>query len=81
MAELLKQYRFTIKSTSLLPYYGGELKQAPKEPINEQIYEKRCTEISGDVAKTFMILNNISEHENLELVSQSDCASGVCPIR
>lgn len=81
VAELLKQYRFAIKSTSLLPYYGGELKQAPKEPINEQIYEKRCTEISGDVAKTFMILNNISEHENLELVSQSDCASGVCPIR
>ncbi|MDK7066778.1 ribonucleoside-triphosphate reductase, adenosylcobalamin-dependent, partial [Lactobacillus crispatus] len=40
IAPLLHQYRYAIKSTSLLPYYGGSLKQAPKEPISKEKYEK-----------------------------------------
>lgn len=79
IAPLLHQYRHTIKSTSLLPYYGGSLKQAPKEPINKKTYEDRVAMITGDVKEVFE--NQNKDQKGLELVGQSDCAIGACPIK
>ena len=79
IAPLLHQYRHTIKSTSLLPYYGGSLKQAPKEPINKKTYEDRVAMITGDVEEVFE--NQNKDQKGLELINQSDCASGACPIK
>lgn len=80
IAKLLSQYRAITKSTSLLPYMGGELKQAPKEPISKSVYEKRMAQITGNVQKAFERLNQ-QENEALELVDATDCESGACPIR
>ncbi len=80
LAGLLKQYRHTTKSTSMLPYSGGDLKQAPKEPIDAATYEARCAEISGDVEATFAQLHP-QEQKDLVLVDQTDCESGACPVR
>lgn len=79
IAPLLHQYRHTIKSTSLLPYYGGSLKQAPKEPIDKKKYEEKSALITDDVEKVFMKQND--DQKDLELVDQSDCAGGACPIK
>lgn len=76
---LLQQYRSKIKSTSLLPYYGGSLKQAPKEPITKEKYAERQAQISGDVEMTFAAQQQ--QDRALDLVDQSDCAGGACPIR
>lgn len=75
---LLKQYLNGIKSTSLLPYYGGSLKQAPKEPITKEFFVKRQAEITGNVIDVF---NAQQQDKALDLVDQSDCAGGACPIR
>ncbi|MBI1694774.1 ribonucleoside-triphosphate reductase, adenosylcobalamin-dependent [Lactobacillus crispatus] len=79
IAPLLYQYRHIIKSTSLLPYYGGSLKQAPKEPIDKQTYEARAALITDDVEEVFAKQND--DQKGLELVDQSDCARGACPIK
>lgn len=79
IAPLLYQYRHIIKSTSLLPYYGGSLKQAPKEPIDKQTYEARAALITDDVEEVFAKQND--DQKGLELVDQSDCAGGACPIK
>ena len=77
--SLLRQYRFITKSTSLLPYFGGSLQQAPKEPIDKETYEKRSQEITGDVEEVFSQLN--SDVKDLELVDQTDCEGGACPVK
>ncbi|MBC6350480.1 ribonucleoside-triphosphate reductase, adenosylcobalamin-dependent [Lactobacillus melliventris] len=79
ITPLFKQYRHVIKSTSLLPYYGGSLKQAPKEPIDKEKYEERKAEITGDVAQVFAEQND--DQKDLELVDQTDCESGACPVK
>ncbi|GEO66449.1 ribonucleoside-triphosphate reductase, adenosylcobalamin-dependent [Levilactobacillus spicheri] len=81
IAGLLKQYRHTTKSTSLLPYSGSGFKQAPKEPIDAKTYEAKCAAITGDVAHVFDLQNNHHDQKDIELVDQSDCAGGACPIR
>ncbi|KRM34889.1 ribonucleoside-triphosphate reductase, adenosylcobalamin-dependent [Agrilactobacillus composti DSM 18527 = JCM 14202] len=81
IAGLMAQYRHTIKSTSLLPYVGAGFKQAPKEPIAASEYEKRHAEISGDVAQVFAAQNDNHDQKDIELVDQSDCAGGACPIK
>ncbi|MFD1672595.1 ribonucleoside-triphosphate reductase, adenosylcobalamin-dependent [Agrilactobacillus yilanensis] len=81
IAGLLQQYRHTIKSTSLLPYAGDAFKQAPKEPIDLKTYRQKCSEISDDVAEVFAKLNNNHDQKDIELVDQSDCAGGACPIK
>jgi len=81
IAGLLRQYRHTTKSTSLLPYSGSGFKQAPKEPIDIQTYQAKCAEITGDVAQVFDRQNNHHDQKDVELVDQSDCAGGACPIR
>ena len=79
IAPLLRQYRHTIKSTSLLPYYGNSFKQAPKEPIDKQTYKETKDLISGDVEEVFTKQND--DQKGLELVGQTDCESGACPIK
>lgn len=79
IADLLKQYRFTTKSTSLLPYAGDAFEQAPKEPISKETFEVRRSEITGNVVDIFEAMNN--DQKDVELVDQSDCAGGACPIR
>ena len=79
IAPLLHQYRHTIKSTSLLPYYGGSLKQAPKEPIDKKTYKERAALITDDVEEVFAKQNN--DQKGLEIVGQTDCEGGVCPIK
>lgn len=79
ITPLFKQYRHVIKSTSLLPYYGGSLKQAPKEPIDKATYEERKEEITGNVATIFAEQND--DQKDLELVDQTDCESGACPVK
>ena len=75
------QYRHTIKSTSLLPYSGADFKQAPKEPIDAATYDAKCQEITADVAEKFAAMTGNHDQKDIELVDQSDCESGACPIR
>lgn len=79
IAPLLHQYRHTIKSTSLLPYYGGSLKQAPKEPIDKKTYKERAALITDDVEEVFAKQND--DQKGLEIVGQTDCEGGACPIK
>lgn len=81
IAPLMRQYRFTTKSTSLLPYVGNEFKQAPKEPIDEKTYEAKVMEIHGDVATVFAKQNDNHDKKGVELVDQTDCAGGACPVK
>lgn len=37
--------------------------------------------ISGNVAKVFAKMNDNHDKKDIELVDQSDCESGACPIR
>lgn len=81
IAPLMKQYRHTTKSTSLLPYVGNEFKQAPKEPIDKQTYEKKVMQIHGDVQQVFNQLNNNHDQKGAEIIGQTDCEGGACPIK
>jgi len=81
IAPLMYQYRHVTKSTSLLPYSGADFKQAPKEPIDKKIYQERESEVDENVAKVFAEQNDNHDKKDIELVDQSDCESGACPIR
>lgn len=77
----MKQYRFTTKSTSLLPYVGNEFKQAPKEPIEPKVYEEKVMQIHGDVQRTFEQLSGNHDQKGAEIIGQTDCEGGACPIK
>ncbi len=81
IAPLMYQYRHVTKSTSLLPYSGADFKQAPKEPIDKKIYQERESEVNENVAAVFAEQNDNHDKKDIELVDQSDCAGGACPIR
>ncbi|WP_283679548.1 ribonucleoside-triphosphate reductase, adenosylcobalamin-dependent [Lentilactobacillus sp. Marseille-Q4993] len=81
IAPLMRQYRHITKSTSLLPYSGSDFKQAPKEPISSERYVQINNAVTGNVQEKFAEMNNNQDAKNLELVDQSDCAGGACPIR
>ncbi|ANZ59911.1 ribonucleoside-triphosphate reductase, adenosylcobalamin-dependent [Secundilactobacillus paracollinoides] len=81
ISPLMRQYRFVTKSTSLLPYAGDAFQQAPKEPIAKDVYEEKLTEIHGDVATVFAEQNGNHDQKDVELVGQTDCEGGACPIR
>ena len=81
IAPLMYQYRHVTKSTSLLPYSGADFKQAPKEPINKKVYQERESEVNENVAAVFAKQNDNHDKKDIELVDQSDCAGGACPIR
>ena len=81
IADLMYQYRNVTKSTSLLPYTGSGFKQAPKEPINKEVYQERESEVNENVAEVFAEQTDNHDKKDIELVDQSDCAGGACPIR
>ncbi|EPC98915.1 ribonucleotide reductase subunit alpha, partial [Lacticaseibacillus paracasei subsp. paracasei CNCM I-4648] len=81
IAGLLFQFRHVIKSTSMLPYVGAGFKQAPKEPIDVKTYKQKCAAIHGSVAAVFAVQNADHDQKDLELVDQTDCAGGACPIK
>lgn len=80
IAGLLRQFRDYTKATSLLPYSGHGYVQAPKEPISREVYETMKAKITGDVQEIFAAMN-VQDVKDLEIVSQSDCENGVCPIK
>jgi adenosylcobalamin-dependent ribonucleoside-triphosphate reductase len=80
IANLMKQYRFSIKSTSLLPYSGSDFKQAPKEPITKDVYEARRGQITNDVHAVYDSMATMDQ-KDLDLIDQSDCIGGACPVR
>lgn len=80
ISGLLRQYRKLCKSTSLLPYSGHGFVQAPKEPISKEKYLERKSEITADVVELYQTLR-LKERKDLELIGQSDCAGGACPIK
>ena len=65
----------------MLPYVGAGFKQAPKEPIDVQTYKQKCQQIHGSVAAVFAAQNADHDQKDLELVDQTDCAGGACPIK
>lgn len=80
IAGLLQQYRRRCKSTSLLPYSGHGFAQAPKEPISKAVYLERKAKIRADVAELYQALH-LKEQKDLEIVGQSDCIGGACPVK
>lgn len=80
IAGLMKQYRHSIKSTSLLPYSGSDFKQAPKEPISKAVYEQRRAQITNNVKDVYDSLKTMDK-KDLDLLDQSDCIGGACPVR
>jgi ribonucleoside-triphosphate reductase (thioredoxin) len=86
IAPLFVQYKDVTKSTSLLPFSGHGYQQAPKEPITKEVYEERIAKIKGDVQDIYELIKkiqgmNVANEKDLELVDQSDCAGGACPIK
>ncbi|MEK0209959.1 ribonucleoside-triphosphate reductase, adenosylcobalamin-dependent [Bifidobacterium mongoliense] len=81
LPAVLSQYAGSIKSTSMLPYTGSGFKQAPKEPISKAQYEEILARISGDAQEVFARMNVNTDLKDLELVNQTDCAGGACPVR
>lgn len=81
LPAVLSQYAGSIKSTSMLPYTGSGFKQAPKEPISKAQYEEILARISGDAQEVFARMNGNTDLKDLELVNQTDCAGGACPVR
>lgn len=78
IATLLSRFNEQIKSTSMLPYYGAGLTQAPKEPISKEVYQKRVKQLHGNVEATF---NEMNDLKDLSIVGQKDCVGGACPIK
>lgn len=79
LPEILANYAGLIKSTSLLMYYGSGLTQAPKEPIDKQVYEERIQLITDDPQAVFN--REDEEDDEMTFVDSSDCAGGACPVR
>lgn len=78
IAPLLREYKGSIKSTSMLPYSGHGYQQAPNEPISELEYTELSKFIMG---KPQDIAQGNVDIKDAELIGSTDCASGVCPIR
>lgn len=82
IAGLFRQYRNSCKSTSLLPYSGHGFVQAPKEPISREKYIEIKAGIKGSVQAIYQAMNQeLNEQKDLEIVDQTDCISGACPVR
>ncbi|MCI1984319.1 MAG: ribonucleoside-triphosphate reductase, adenosylcobalamin-dependent [Bifidobacteriaceae bacterium] len=81
LPAVLSAYAGSIKSTSMLPYTGAGFKQAPKEPISEEVYLEKLGMIRDTPQKAFARINGNRDESNLELVDQTDCVGGACPVR
>ena len=78
LPRILSAWAGKIKSTSLLEYVDGGYAQMPKEAIGEEEYEKMVEAICADPEAAF---GDASEEAQMEIVGQSDCAGGACPVR
>lgn len=75
--DLLREFKF--KSTSLLPYFGHGYAQAPYEPITESQYNEMVSKVKfWPSDETF---RSYKEKRDMEIMDQSDCESGACPIK
>lgn len=81
LPKVLSAYAGSIKSTSMLPYTGAGFKQAPKEPISEEVYLEKLGQIRDTPQAAFARINGRHDMNDLELVDQSDCIGGACPVR
>jgi adenosylcobalamin-dependent ribonucleoside-triphosphate reductase len=81
LPAVLSVYAGSIKSTSMLPYTGAGFKQAPKEPISEEVYLEKLAMVRDTPQKAFARISGNRDESNLELVDQSDCIGGACPVR
>ncbi len=77
LKSLLRQYQTIIKSTSLLPYSGHNLKQAPYEPISKERYEEIVSLITGDPKE----VANFDNGKDAEILDNLECEGGACPVR
>ena len=78
LPSILAAYAGKIKSTSLLEYVDGGYAQMPKEAIGEEKYEEMVDAITSDPEAAF---GDTLEEAQMEIVGQSDCAGGACPVR
>lgn len=78
LPDILSAYAGKIKSTSLLEYVDGGYAQMPKEAIGEEKYGEMVAAIHADPQAVF---GDGCEEGQLEIVGQSDCAGGACPVR
>lgn len=72
---LLREFLPQLKGTSLLPYKDHGYVQAPYQPIDEEEYLARLAEIS-EWPTSFE-----DTGKGLDMVDQSTCEGGSCPIR
>ncbi|WKB36056.1 hypothetical protein QS257_01800 [Terrilactibacillus sp. S3-3] len=82
IAGLFRSYRNACKSTSLLPYSGHGFCQAPKEPISREKYLEMKSAIKGSVQSIYQAMSLESgEQRDLQIIGQTDCSSGACPVK
>lgn len=79
IAEVLYQYRDTLKSTSLLPHQKETYPQMPKQEITEEEYQDMVSKIT---AKPWELLEDsvkVDFESDEDVVGE--CAGGACPIK
>lgn len=82
IAGLLRSYRNSCKSTSLLPYSGHGFVQAPKEPISKEKYFEMKSAIKGSIQGIYQAMHlEPSEPKDLKIIGQTDCDSNGCPVK
>jgi ribonucleoside-triphosphate reductase, adenosylcobalamin-dependent len=83
ISGLFRQYRLSCKSTSLLPYSGHGFVQAPKEPISKAKYLEMKDHATGNVQAIYNDMNpeRTADQRDLEIVGQTDCVGGACPVK
>jgi len=75
--DMLKRYKF--KSTSMLPYADHGYAQAPYEPITEERYNEMMAVIKFWPSDTSF--REYREQRDMEILDQTDCEGGACPIK
>lgn len=75
--DMLRKYKF--KSTSMLPYSTHGYQQAPYEPISEEKYNEAMTGIKFWPSDT--TFREYKEKRDMEIIDQTDCEGGSCPIK
>lgn len=75
VGEWMWQNKEFYNGLSVLPYFGGNYKQAPFEDITEQEYEERITHL-----KSIDLRNVIEMDDNVEFTQVASCAGGACEI-
>lgn len=81
IADLLRQYKNVIKSTSLLPYANHGYIQPPIEAISKEEYEARMAEIKMRPEDAASLLEELGEDQLFEILDQMECQGGACPVK